>query len=140
MPRKTSTKTVASRRSGNSAGRAAGPDQGEDEAERPAPPPRPRTKILTSSQKAASMSGKESLKALQEKKVSRTSGQPGLVRTSAARPPRTTTLETAAIAWPRRARRRLAASRAARRSTDHCGLGHPRDSPQRGRRQPRRGG
>jgi hypothetical protein len=44
------------------------------------------------------MSGNEVLKASAEKKVSRTSGQPLLVRTIAARPPRTTTEETAAIA------------------------------------------
>ena len=49
--------------------------------------------------------------------MSRTAGQPGLVSTSAASPPSTTTVDTAAIGWPRRARCRLAASRAARRST-----------------------
>ena len=53
---------------------------------------------------------------LQEKNVSRTTGQPGLVRTQAARAPRTTTVETAAIACPRRACRRFAASRSRRRS------------------------
>jgi hypothetical protein len=44
------------------------------------------------------MSGNEVLKASVEKKVSRTSGQPLLVRTIVASPPRTTTDEIAAIA------------------------------------------
>jgi hypothetical protein len=74
------------------------------------------TNIFTSSQNALRTSGKASLKALQEKNVSRTFGQPGLVRTSAARPPRTTRVEAAAIACPRRAFARFAASRAARLS------------------------
>ena len=60
------------------------------------------TNILTSSQKPSRTSGNESLNALQEKKVSRNVGQPGLVSTRAASPPRTMTVETAAIAWPRR--------------------------------------
>ena len=60
------------------------------------------TKIFTSSQKPLRTSGKDSLKTLHEKKVSRTTGQPGLVRIQAARPPMTTMLEAAAIAWPRR--------------------------------------
>jgi hypothetical protein len=55
-------------------------------------------KILMSSQNPSRMSGNEVLKASAEKNVSRTSGQPLLVRTIAARPPRTTTDETAAIA------------------------------------------
>ena len=53
---------------------------------------------LTSSQKPDRTSGKASLNALHEKKVSRTSGQPGLVSASAASPPRTMTDEIAAIA------------------------------------------
>ena len=59
-------------------------------------------KTLMSSQKPESTSGNASLKTLQEKNVSRTVGQPGLVRTRAARPPTMTKVETAAIAWPRR--------------------------------------
>ncbi len=83
--------------------------------------PRTRTttsttmKIRMSSQKALRMSGKELLKELQEKNVSLTEGQPGLVKMSAARPPRMTMLETAAIRAPRRAWLRFAASRSARR-------------------------
>jgi len=49
------------------------------------------------------MSGNESLKTSTLKNVSRTSGHPGLVRISEVRPPMTTTVETAAIVWPRRA-------------------------------------
>jgi len=56
------------------------------------------------------------LKALHEKNVSRTDGQPALVTTIAASAPRTRTVETAETAAPRRARRRRAASRTARRS------------------------
>ncbi len=55
-------------------------------------------KSFTSSQNPSRMSGNEVLNASAEKKVSRTSGQPLLVRTIAARPPRTITDETAAIA------------------------------------------
>ncbi len=62
------------------------------------------------------MSGKVSLNSVQLKNVSRNAGQPGLVRISAARPPMTTTVETAAIANPRRSRARRAAARSARRS------------------------
>ncbi|MGK2955250.1 MAG: hypothetical protein ACSLFI_06225 [Solirubrobacterales bacterium] len=43
------------------------------------------------------MSGNDVLNASAEKKVSRTSGQPLLVRIRVARPPRTTTDETKAI-------------------------------------------
>ena len=73
-------------------------------------------KTFTSSQKPLSTSGKEFLNSLQLKNVSRTVGQPGLVRTSAARPPITTTEESAAISVLRRAFARLAASRSRRRS------------------------
>ena len=61
------------------------------------------------------MSGNESLNTSASKNVSRTSGQPGLVRISAAIPPSTTTIEIAAIALPRRVRARRAASRSWRR-------------------------
>ena len=74
------------------------------------------TKSLTSSQKPSRTSGKASLKTDQEKNVSRTTGQPGLVRIQVARPPMTTTVESTAIAWPRRCWRRFAASRWRRRS------------------------
>ena len=73
-------------------------------------------KTRTSSQKALRISGKESLNCWTSKNVSRTDGQPGLVRMSAAIPPRTTIVETAAIVAPRRARARFAAARSARRS------------------------
>src|SRR6476469_3547537 len=73
--------------------------------------------ILMSSQKAFATSGNESLNALQEKNVSRTVAHPGLVTASATSPPMTTRDDTAAIAWPLRARRFLAASRSARRPT-----------------------
>src|SRR6185437_13028571 len=59
------------------------------------------------------------LNSLQLKNVSRTVGQPGLVNTNAARPPMTTTEESAAISVLRRALARLAASRSRRRSP--CG-------------------
>jgi hypothetical protein len=55
-------------------------------------------KTLTSSQNPLSTSGKASLKTVQEKNVSLTAGQPGLVRIRAARPPRTIAVEVAAIA------------------------------------------
>jgi hypothetical protein len=73
-------------------------------------------KTRTSSQKALRMSGNESLNSSTSKKVSRTDDQPGLVRMSAARPPRTTIVEMAAIVAPRRAVARFAAARSARRS------------------------
>ncbi|MBN9623482.1 MAG: hypothetical protein J0H06_11110, partial [Actinobacteria bacterium] len=60
-------------------------------------------KTLMSSQKPSRTSGKAFLNSLQLKKVSRTVGQPGLVRTSAASPPITTTEENAAISPLRRA-------------------------------------
>src|ERR1700760_1401332 len=71
---------------------------------------------LTSSQKPLRTSGKAFLNSLQLKNVSRTVGQPGLLSTSAARPPMTTTEESAAISVLRRALARLAASRSARPS------------------------
>ena len=73
-------------------------------------------KTRTSSQKASRISGKESAKTSGEKNESRTTGQPGLVRISTAIPPRTTTVEIAAIDCPRSARARRAAARSARRS------------------------
>jgi hypothetical protein len=69
-----------------------------------------------SSQKPSSTPGNEFLKASQSKKVSRTVGQPLLVRISVAYAPSTTTVDRAEIAAPRAARRRPAASRTARRS------------------------
>src|SRR5262245_34437789 len=114
MPRKTSAYTIASRRTGNSAGppviliRATA-----------SPSTRTSTsttmKIRTSSQNASRTSGKVSRKSCQEKKVSRTSGHPGLVRIRAANPPSTTTLEIAEIASARRLRRLWASARSARR-------------------------
>ena len=71
-------------------------------------------KSFTSSQKPRRMSGKESLSELHEKKVALTSGQPLLVTIAATSAPRTTTVETVAIAGRGGARRRRAASRAAR--------------------------
>src|SRR5689334_23271165 len=73
--------------------------------------------ILMSSQKALATSGNESLNALQEKNVSRTLGQPGLVTASATNPPMMISDDTAAIAWPLRARCFLAAARSAWRLT-----------------------
>ena len=74
-------------------------------------------KILTSSQKPLSRSGKASFSELHEKNVARTFGQPLLVTIAATRAPTTTTVEAVAIVVSRRARRRRAAARAARRST-----------------------
>src|SRR3954454_2090088 len=96
-PRNTSTKTADKSRSGNKAAARL---------VRTRAMTRPtirtatsiRQNILTSSQKAAATSGNESLKALQEKNVSRTVAQPGLVTASATSPPITTTDETAATA------------------------------------------
>ena len=73
-------------------------------------------KTRMSSQNAFATSGNDSLKMVALKNVSRTAGQPLLVRISAASPPITTTLETIAIAMPRRSRRRFTAARSARRS------------------------
>jgi hypothetical protein len=55
-------------------------------------------KTRMSSQNPTRTSGKISLNFSQSKNVSRTSGQPWLVSTTAARPPITTTVDTAAIA------------------------------------------
>src|SRR5690349_21072595 len=111
----TSVNTTASIRSGNSAG---------DPVIRTIATTRPSTSTIastitnsfTSSQNARRIPGKLAVNWSHEKKVCWTSSQPGLVRMSAASPPSTTTLETAAITVPRRACRRRAASRATRRS------------------------
>ena len=66
---------------------------GRARGRRSAPTTSTTMNILTSSQKALRMSEKYCLKTLEEKKVSRTTGQPGLVRISTARPPRTITVE-----------------------------------------------
>src|SRR3954451_12352866 len=115
-PRKTSVKTTASARSGNSAGAPV---------VRTSATTRPRTrtaistvtKIVTSSQKPLSTAGNDVLNASGSKNVARTLSQPGLVTSNAASPPTTTTADPAAIASPRRARRRSAAARTARRSS-----------------------
>src|ERR1700761_8869611 len=73
-------------------------------------------KIFTSSQKPLRTSGKAFLNSLQLKNVSRTVGQPGLVRISAAMPPITMTEESAAISALRRVRARFASSRSRRRT------------------------
>src|SRR5436190_17500223 len=115
-PRKTSTKTADRRRSGNRAATRLVRTSATTS-------PTIRTaasitqNILMSSQKAFATSGNESLNALHEKKVSRTSGHPGLVTASATSPPMTISEDAAAMAWPLRARRRFAASRSARRPT-----------------------
>src|SRR5436305_13308064 len=82
---------------------------------------------LTSFQKPLRTHGNDCLHWLQEKNVSRTVGHPGLVTINAVRPPRPLTLDSAAIAWPRRGRRRWAAVRAARRSLliAYCGRAGP---------------
>jgi hypothetical protein len=58
------------------------------------------TNSLTSSQNPSRTSGKAFVNASQSKNVSRTFGQPLLVRMSAARSPSTTTVETPEIAAP----------------------------------------
>ena len=137
MPRKRSTKTVAEQPQREERRARGWSAPGRRPGRRPGPRSRRCTKSLTSSQKPSRTSGKESLKTSQVKNVSRTSGQPGLVRIQAARPPRTTTVETAAIACaaPRLAALRRLAFEAA--VADDGGLGHAaadltrRDGPRR---------
>src|SRR5581483_12457289 len=95
IPRNTSTNTADRRRRGNSAA---------TRLVRMSAITSPTTStatsitqnILMSSQNAFATSGKESLNALQEKKVSRTFGHPGLVTASATSPPMTMSDDTAA--------------------------------------------
>src|SRR5215211_8309448 len=96
-PRNTSTKTAASRRSGN---RAAALLVRTSAITSPTSSTATSItqNILMSSQNADATSGKESLNALQDKNVSRKIGHPGLVSASATRPPSTTTEDRAATA------------------------------------------